>query len=35
MTYFFEKGLNILKDKGIFAFICSNKFAKADYGEKL
>ena len=27
--------MNILKDKGIFAFICSNKFAKADYGEKL
>ena len=34
-VYFFEKGLNILKDKGIFAFICSNKFAKAKYGEKL
>ena len=32
---FFEKGLNILKDKGIFAFICSNKFTKAKYGEKL
>ena len=27
--------MNILKDKGIFAFICSNKFAKAKYGEKL
>ena len=24
-----------MKDKGIFAFICSNKFAKAKYGEKL
>ena len=35
MRYFFEKGLNILKEKGIFAFICSNKFAKAKYGEKL
>ena len=34
-VYFFEKGLNILKDKGIFAFICSNKFVKANYGEKL
>ena len=33
--YFFEKGFNILKEKGIFAFICSNKFAKAKYGEKL
>ena len=27
--------MNILKDGGIFAFICSNKFAKAKYGEKL
>ncbi|MBR6993917.1 MAG: Eco57I restriction-modification methylase domain-containing protein, partial [Methanobrevibacter sp.] len=26
-VYFFEKGLKILKDEGIFAFICSNKFA--------
>ena len=34
-VYFFEKGLNVLKEKGIFAFICSNKFAKAKYGEKL
>ena len=33
--YFFEKGLNVLKENGIFAFICSNKFAKAKYGEKL
>ena len=24
-----------MKDKGIFAFICSNKFTKAKYGEKL
>ena len=34
-VYFFEKGLKILKENGIFAFICSNKFAKAKYGEKL
>ena len=27
--------MNILKDNGIFAFICSNKFAKAKYGGKL
>ena len=27
--------MNVLKEKGIFAFICSNKFAKAKYGEKL
>ena len=34
-VYFFEKGLNVLKEKGIFAFICSNKFSKAKYGQKL
>ena len=27
--------MKILKENGIFAFICSNKFAKAKYGEKL
>ena len=27
--------MKILKEKGIFAFICSNKFSKAKYGEKL
>ena len=27
--------MNILKEKGIFAFICSNKFTKAGYGKKL
>ena len=27
--------MKILKERGIFAFICSNKFAKAKYGEKL
>ena len=35
MKYLFEKGLKILKDNGIFAYICSNKFTKAKYGEKL
>lgn len=34
-VYFFEKGLKILKDEGIFAFICSNKFVNVKYGEKL
>ena len=34
-VFFFEKGLNILKEKGIFAFICSNKFAKTQYGKPL
>ncbi|MCI5738114.1 MAG: hypothetical protein MR277_08935 [Methanobrevibacter ruminantium] len=27
--------MKILKNQGIFCFICSNKFAKAKYGEKL
>ena len=27
--------MKILKDEGIFAFICSNKFANVKYGEKL
>lgn len=34
-VYFFEKGLNLLKDGGYFAFIVSNKFLKAGYGKKL
>lgn len=34
-VYFFEKGLNLLKDGGYFAFIVSNKFIKANYGKKL
>ena len=34
-SYFFEKGLSILKFKGIMGYISSNKFIKADYGKKL
>ncbi len=34
-VYFFEKGLNILKECGILSFICSNKFIKANYGKNL
>ena len=34
-VYFFERGLNILKDKGYLSFICSNKFVNSDYGDKL
>jgi hypothetical protein len=34
-VYFFEKGINVLKNNGIFAFICSNKFTKAKYGKEL
>ncbi|MCL6525151.1 MAG: Eco57I restriction-modification methylase domain-containing protein [Thermoflavifilum sp.] len=33
-TLFYEKGLQLLKDKGILAFITSNKWMRAGYGEK-
>lgn len=33
--YFFEKGIEIMKDGGLFSFICSNKFTKARYGQIL
>jgi hypothetical protein len=33
--YFFEKGLKLLKEEGMFSFICSNKFTKANYGKNL
>lgn len=34
-VYFFEKGLTLLKDKGIISFICSSKYTKARYGIQL
>lgn len=34
-VYFFEKGINILKNGGILGFICSNKYTRVKYGEKL
>jgi len=34
-VYFFERGLELLKDGGYFAFIVSNKFIKSNYGKKL
>ncbi len=34
-SYFFEKSLNLLKDEGLFSFICSNKFAQAKYGHSI
>ncbi len=34
-VYFYEKAFNILKDNGYFGLICSNKFTRARYGEKL
>lgn len=32
---FYEKGIRLLKDKGILAYITSNKWMKAGYGEDL
>ena len=32
---FYEKGLNLLKEKGILCYITSNKWMRAGYGEKL
>jgi len=34
-VYFYELGFNMLKDNGVKGFICSNKFFRAKYGEKL
>ena len=34
-VYFFERGLNILKENGILSFICSNKYIKTQYGLNL
>ena len=35
-TYFFELGHKILKeDKGVFSFICSKKYTRANYGQNL
>ncbi|MEI6139800.1 MAG: TaqI-like C-terminal specificity domain-containing protein [Mariniphaga sp.] len=35
-TYFFELGHKILKaDKGVFSFICSKKYTRAQYGDNL
>ena len=34
-VYFFEKGLDILKIGGMFAFICSNTFTTVNYGKNI
>ncbi len=34
-TYFFEKGIGLLNDKGIFGIIVANKWMRANYGEPL
>jgi type II restriction/modification system DNA methylase subunit YeeA len=34
-VYFYELGFNMLKQNGLKGYICSNKFFRAKYGEKL
>jgi type I restriction-modification system DNA methylase subunit/predicted type IV restriction endonuclease len=33
--YFFEKGINLLREKGVFSVIVANKWMRAAYGEPL
>ena len=35
LTYFVELGFNVLKTKGTFQFIISNKFTRANYGKEM
>jgi len=35
LTYFVELGYDLLKDNGIFQFIVSNKFTRANYGKQM
>ena len=35
LTYFFEKGISLLRENGHFGFISSNKFMRSDYGKNL
>src|SRR5690606_30339104 len=34
-SYFFEKGIGLLKEKGLFGIIVANKWMRANYGEPL
>lgn len=34
-TYFIEKGINLMNDKGLFSYILPNKFLKATYGKEI
>ncbi len=34
-TYFIEKGISLLKEKGLFSYIVANKWIKASYGKPL
>jgi adenine-specific DNA-methyltransferase len=33
-VYFFEAGVNLLREGGVLCYICSNKYFRANYGEK-
>ena len=35
LTYFVELSYEILKESGVFQFIISNKFTRANYGKEL
>jgi hypothetical protein len=35
LVYFYERAIQLLKPKGVLTFITSNKFYRADYGEKV
>jgi hypothetical protein len=34
-VYFFERGIRLLREQGVLSYICSNKYFRAGYGEKL
>ena len=34
-AYFIEKGVSLLRDKGLFSYIVANKWMRANYGESL
>lgn len=34
-TYFYEKGVSLLKNQGVLSYITSNKFTRAQYGKNL
>jgi adenine-specific DNA-methyltransferase len=34
-VYFYERGIQLLKDGGVFSFITSNKWMRSGYGQKL
>jgi adenine-specific DNA-methyltransferase len=34
-VYFFENGVNLLREGGVLCYICSNKYFRAGYGKKL